>query len=172
MLFCFFPFVSCNHSTSSHPNISIVKKPEAINNIRKDSFAAPKVIRVTARNQPKVIKAGKPIIKIDSSNGGAPFFTNYGTEQGLALSSVRCSASDKAGNLWFGTIGGGVSKYDGKSFTSYTIAQGLVGNVVFSIIEDKEDNLWFGTINQVLPGEDNNITIDFVAIEPALQKQV
>ncbi|MBD0349889.1 MAG: hypothetical protein ICV65_01915, partial [Flavisolibacter sp.] len=104
---------------------------------------------ITVSNQPKVIKAGKPVIKIDSSNGGAPFFTNYTTEQGLPLNSVFCSATDKAGNLWFGTIGGGVSKYDGKSFTNYTIAQGLVGNVVFSMIEDKEGNLWFATSSGV-----------------------
>jgi hypothetical protein len=45
---------------------------------------------------------------------------------------VPLQRTDKAGNLWFGTIGrGGVSKYDGKSFTNYTVAQGLVGNVVF-----------------------------------------
>jgi len=146
---CFFAFSSSNHQTSLHPHKDTVKKPRVINDIRKDGFAAPKVIPITVHNQPKVIKAGRPVIKIDSSNGGVPFFTNYGTEEGLPLSSVRCSATDKAGNLWFGTIGGGVSKYDGKSFTNYTIAQGLVGNVVFSIIEDKEDNLWFGTSSGV-----------------------
>src|SRR5439155_25679457 len=91
----------------------------------------------------------KPIIKIDSSNGGAPFFTNFSIEQGLAINSVQCSTTDKDGNLWFGTIGGGVSKYDGKSFTNYTIAQGLVGNVVFSMMEDNECNLWFGTTSGV-----------------------
>ncbi|MEO5999032.1 MAG: two-component regulator propeller domain-containing protein, partial [Chitinophagaceae bacterium] len=145
----FFAFSSCNHQNSLHPQKDTVKKPQAINDSRKDSFAAPTVIHITVHNQPKVIKAGKPIIRIDSSNGGSPFFTNYGTEEGLPLSSVHCSATDKAGNLWFGTIGGGVSKYDGKSFTNYTIAQGLVGNVVFSIIEDKGGNLWFGTSSGV-----------------------
>ncbi len=144
-----FAFISCNHQTSSHPQTNIVKKPQVINDIRKDSFAAPKVIPITVHNQPKVIKAGKPVIRIDSSHGGAPFFTNYSTEQGLPLNSVRCSATDKAGNLWFGTIGGGVSKYDGKSFTNYTLAHGLVGNVVFSITEDQEGNLWFGTSSGV-----------------------
>ncbi|MEJ7738002.1 MAG: two-component regulator propeller domain-containing protein [Chitinophagaceae bacterium] len=116
-----------------------------MNNIKKDSFAAPTITHITALNQPKKVKAGKPIVEIDSSNGGAPFFTNYSTEQGLPLNSVFCSATDKAGNLWFGTTGGGVSKYDGKSFTNYTIAQGLAGNVVRYITEDKDSNLWFGT---------------------------
>ena len=36
-------------------------------------------------------------------------------------SSVYCSLEDKAGNLWFGTTGEGVYRYDGKLFTQYTI---------------------------------------------------
>ena len=52
---------------------------------------------------------------------------------------------DKSGNLWFGTWGGGLSKFDGKSFTHYTEKEGLSDNVVWSILEDKEGNLWFGT---------------------------
>ena len=76
---------------------------------------------------------------------GTPNFTNYGTEQGLALSSVRCGYVDKSGNLWFGTYGGGVSCYNGKSFVNFTSKDGLAHNVVFSILQDKIGNLWFGT---------------------------
>jgi ligand-binding sensor domain-containing protein/signal transduction histidine kinase len=108
-------------------------------------LVSPTVIYLTSLNRPRVVKAGKPFIRIDSSNGCTPFFTNYSTEQGLVQSSVLCSARDKAGNLWFGMAGSGVCRYDGKSFTNYTIAQGLASNVVFAVIEDKEGNLWFGT---------------------------
>jgi len=76
---------------------------------------------------------------------GLTLFTNYNTEQGLALNSIACGYTDKNGNLWFGTLGGGVSRYDGKSFTNFTSAQGLANNIVYSIIEDKTGNLWFGT---------------------------
>ena len=108
-------------------------------------LVSPKVIDITTLNQAKVIKAGKLFGKIDSSNGCTPFFANYGIDQGLAQSSVLCGVSDKTGNLWFGTAGRGVCRYDGKSFTNYTIAQGLASNVVFAVTEDKEGNLWFGT---------------------------
>ena len=77
---------------------------------------------------------------------GIPHFTTYNTEQGLALSSVRCSYQDRTGNLWFGTEGGGVSRYDGKSFTNFTTTQGLSSNVIKSIMEDKWGNIWFGTV--------------------------
>ena len=52
---------------------------------------------------------------------------------------------DKAGNIWFSTIGEGVSKYDGSSFTNYTTAQGLASNSISCIIQDRKGNLWFGT---------------------------
>ncbi|HXB12644.1 MAG TPA: two-component regulator propeller domain-containing protein [Bacteroidia bacterium] len=70
---------------------------------------------------------------------------DYTTDQGLALDAVASSCVDHFGNLWFGTVGGGVSRYDGKSFTTFTTAQGLGNNRVFSILEDKKGNLWFGT---------------------------
>ena len=149
ILLCSLIFISCNNQTSSHACNVTAKKLQPTNNVRKNSFATPKVTRVSARNQPKVIKAGKPVIKIYSSGVGIPFFTNYSTEQGLPVNNIICSATDKAGNLWFGTGGGGVSKYDGKSFTNYTMTQGLAGNVVFFIIEDKEGNIWFGTTSGV-----------------------
>ena len=70
--------------------------------------------------------------------------STYSSEQGLygLVSKIMC---DKKGNIWFGTDGGGVIRYDGKSFTTFTTAQGLGANTVRSIVEDKKGNLWFGT---------------------------
>ena len=76
---------------------------------------------------------------------GAGFFTTYNTDNGLALDAVLCSTQDENGNLWFGTAGGGVSRYDGKYFVNYTSAQGLAYNTVNCIAIDKQGNLWFGT---------------------------
>ena len=70
---------------------------------------------------------------------------NYTTDDGLALDAIAASIMDKKGNLWFGTYGGGVSRYDGKSFTNFTTSHGLVNNFVYSIVEDKKGNLWFGS---------------------------
>ncbi|MFK7787695.1 MAG: IS3 family transposase [Crocinitomicaceae bacterium] len=52
---------------------------------------------------------------------------------------------DKSGNVWFGTDGQGVSKYDGTSFTHLTQNEGLSNNFIWSILEDRNGNLWFGT---------------------------
>ena len=52
---------------------------------------------------------------------------------------------DQSGNLWFGTYGGGVTKYNGSSFTHFTEKEGLSNNVVWSILEDKQSNVWAST---------------------------
>ena len=61
--------------------------------------------------------------------------------------NVHCSLQDKAGNLWFGTTGDGVYKYDGKSFTQFTAKNGLNSNSVNHMLEDKDGKIWIGTWN-------------------------
>ncbi len=82
-------------------------------------------------------------LKLEAKGKG--FFTTYNTDNGLALDQIYCSYKDRTGNLWFGTNGGGASKYDGNKFTNYTTTHGLANNVIWSILEDKTGNLWFGT---------------------------
>lgn len=59
--------------------------------------------------------------------------------------NVHCSLQDKASNLWFGTTGDGIYKYDGKLFTQFTATNGLPGNMVNYILEDKDGKIWIGT---------------------------
>jgi len=59
--------------------------------------------------------------------------------------NLACGLMDKAGNLWFGTSGEGVYRYDGKLFTNFTTKDGLNSNVVHAVLEDKTGNIWFGT---------------------------
>jgi ligand-binding sensor domain-containing protein/signal transduction histidine kinase len=142
---CFFILLSCNQEVSPEANNNTSKKVQVFNAAKNKNFIPPRVTYITSANQPKVIKAGKPVVKADPSNGGVPFFTDYGIEEGLPVNNIICSATDKMGNLWFGTGGGGASRYDGKSFTNYSMAQGLAGNIVFCIMEDKAGNIWMGT---------------------------
>lgn len=77
--------------------------------------------------------------------GGISQFRTYSTDDGLALDGINSAILDSRGHLWFGTNGGGVSRYDGTDFTNYTIAQGLVNNTIRSIYEDSKGNIWMGT---------------------------
>ena len=58
---------------------------------------------------------------------------------------VISSAIDADGIKWFGTWGGGLSRFDGKTFKNYTTADGLAGNIVNAIEIDKQGVMWIGT---------------------------
>jgi hypothetical protein len=127
------------------PGPLIVAVPVTYNNNQKEQ----------AINDAKAQRSSPPLIHsfldtlthlpVEADAQGKGFFTTYNTDNGLALDQVYSGYKDGHGNLWFGTNGGGVSKYDGKDFINYTTAQGLANNVVWSIVEDKSGNLWFGT---------------------------
>jgi ligand-binding sensor domain-containing protein len=55
-------------------------------------------------------------------------------------------AIDREGSKWFGTWGGGASRFDGTGWRSYTTDDGLAGNIVYAIAVDPADGaIWFGT---------------------------
>lgn len=58
--------------------------------------------------------------------------------------NVHCGLQDRAGNMWFGTTGLGVYRYDGKTFTNFTAKDGLPGNNIYTMLEDRDGNIWFG----------------------------
>jgi signal transduction histidine kinase/ligand-binding sensor domain-containing protein len=78
-------------------------------------------------------------------DGGVSHFSTFTTDDGLALDNITSSILDSSGNLWFGTWGGGISKFDGTSFTSFTTAHGLSNNLVHCLAEDANGNIWIGT---------------------------
>ena len=58
---------------------------------------------------------------------------------------VRRIFQDKNGNLWFGTNGDGVIRYDGDALKYFSIDEGFGGVAVRGIVGDKAGNVWFGT---------------------------
>jgi ligand-binding sensor domain-containing protein len=101
-------------------------------------------IFITACNGQTKTNTSKATIDNQSTNKKQTTKLIKTQSSGLA-DNVHCGLQDKAGNLWFGTTGGGVYKYDGKTFTQFTIADGLNSNTVWSMLEDKEGNIWIGT---------------------------
>ena len=59
--------------------------------------------------------------------------------------TIHCGLVDQQGNIWFGTTGEGVFRYDGKLFTQFTMKDGLSSNCIWSIMEDRSGTIWFGT---------------------------
>jgi len=78
--------------------------------------------------------------------GAAVRRTKFTKEQGLPNNIVLGMLEDRNGNMWFGTDGGGLGRFDGRSFTTWTSDDGLPNNVVWSIVEDSVGNIWCSTL--------------------------
>jgi len=89
---------------------------------------------------PNTSKAGPTVIKKFKAVGVAPDFDTT-----LVSQYIRSIFQDSKGNLWFGTIGEGVVRYDVKTLTYFSHPDGFINNTVYAINEDKYGNLWFGT---------------------------
>jgi ligand-binding sensor domain-containing protein len=57
--------------------------------------------------------------------------------------AVKVDRRDNA--VWFGTWGGGASRFDGRSWTSLGRKDGLAGDIVYAIEQAEDGTLWFGT---------------------------
>jgi ligand-binding sensor domain-containing protein/serine phosphatase RsbU (regulator of sigma subunit) len=138
-------------NTNVHPFVNptaIVPGGPSILMPGKDTLILPKVIPIKENELvkkrvgvPEEIIAKDPITKDQNPSN----FSTYGKLQGLKHGTINCLLEDNKGNIWLGTQGAGVSKYDGKTFTHYTTLEGLCSNAINSIFEDKAGNLWFAS---------------------------
>ena len=72
-------------------------------------------------------------------------YIQYTVTDGLPSSVLYSVAVDKSGNVWVGSYGFGVGRFDGANWKIYTVADGLVDNAVRAIAVDANGNIWFAT---------------------------
>lgn len=88
------------------------------------------------------VKSDSPKTETVKTIENSKLVRSQGTDE---YANVHCSVEDKEGNLWFGTTGEGLYKYDGKAFTNFLHKDGVEGNNVWCAYQDKSGKLWFGT---------------------------
>jgi ligand-binding sensor domain-containing protein len=116
----------------------------------KTELPPPKDKANTSKPSPEVIGTPPPLVSHpDSVNELAEEL-----EEALANNHpsllvgqiIRSIFQDSKGNLWFGTLGDGIARFDGKTLKYYSKSEFFQGdNNVHAIAEDKNGNMWFGT---------------------------
>lgn len=66
-------------------------------------------------------------------------------ENGLPTNNINKIYEDKLGNIWIGTMGGGLVKYANKAFLYYNNIKGLNSPSIFSITKDDDDHVWIAS---------------------------
>jgi ligand-binding sensor domain-containing protein/serine phosphatase RsbU (regulator of sigma subunit) len=135
--------------TPGFNNIHPVGQLKVVEDVRGTQLVSDSIRPKTVKASPRIVPCLAPKTTVALSPAmreqnpiGLKFFD---IAQGLSSSYISCMMQDANGNLWFGTKGGGICKYDGTDFMNYTEKQGLPNNFVVCMTEDKNGNLWFGT---------------------------
>ncbi|MBI2214253.1 MAG: response regulator [Acidobacteria bacterium] len=71
----------------------------------------------------------------------------YPAGKGLPTYAVRAIVEDRQGILYFGSRGGGVTRFDGKTFTQFTKGATLPGADVYALMIDSRGELVVGTVD-------------------------
>ena len=85
------------------------------------------------------------ILFLKNSNAQNFYHRIFTVQDGLSQSSIFSLCQVKNGDLWIGTVGGGINIYNGVSFKTISKEEGLAGTIVYNIFEDKDGNVWVGT---------------------------
>ena len=89
------------------------------------------------------IGTAKGLFSLDLSSREVRRFT---AEQfGLSANGILALTVDSQGNIWMGTSGGGVLRYDGQTFQSIRLGPSALENKVEAVLCDRRGRLWFGT---------------------------
>jgi ligand-binding sensor domain-containing protein/class 3 adenylate cyclase len=68
----------------------------------------------------------------------------FDTSDGLSGLFIASAFEDSQGRLWFGTLGGGLVKYEQGKFTTY-FGEDIAHSNIRAIYEDSKHRLWLGT---------------------------
>ncbi len=75
---------------------------------------------------------------------------SFSTADGLSSDVVQALADDAEGNLWVGTVGGGLNRWRDDQFTVYRKADGLPSDEISALLADGDGALWIGTFGSGL----------------------
>ncbi len=97
----------------------------------------------------RLFKDNKGAIWVGSIQGVTKVENNRETlitkNNGLCNTVIDAIMQDNEGNMWFGSYGGGLSRYRNNLFVNISEQQGLAHNDVMSFLKDKKNNLWIAT---------------------------
>src|SRR5688572_11478953 len=79
------------------------------------------------------------------SNAQQYNFKDFTINDGVPESRINTIGEDQRGNLWIGTSGNGLLKFDGYTFVNFSTEDGLISDVIYSVYEDNKGLIWLGT---------------------------
>jgi hypothetical protein len=88
---------------------------------------------------------------------GVSFFS-LGLQEGFQSGPVQVLFGDSHGALWIGSVGGGLSCWQGGKLRTFTVRDGLPSDSITALAEDSSGRLWVGTQAGLVVLQDGRLT--------------
>ncbi len=104
----------------------VVKVPDTLTVLTPGENGVPLPEKVPARGKvvPAIYPPPVPALPLQKKDNAVTKIRYLDVDQGMSAAGVWSMMEDSRGNFWFGTIGGGASRYGGSDFTHYTMEEG------------------------------------------------
>jgi ligand-binding sensor domain-containing protein/signal transduction histidine kinase len=86
---------------------------------------------------------------------GVSFFS-LGLQEGFQGGPVQILFGDSHGALWIGSVGGGLSCWQGGKLRKFTMSDGLPSDSITALAEDSDGRIWVGTQNGLVVWQDGH----------------
>lgn len=94
------------------------------------------------KNNLWIATSNRGVIQFNPDNGN---LISISESEGLCRNNIVSILEDDWGNTWFGSSGGGVSRYNGQLFVHYTNKNGLEGKNVYACYQTPDSAIWLGS---------------------------
>ncbi len=84
-------------------------------------------------------------------------FRSYSVANGLPFDFLTSVAQDQDGDLWIGTLGGGVIRFRNGLFTRLNTKRGLPHDLVYAVVALADRTVWMGTAAGLCRWQDGNL---------------
>jgi signal transduction histidine kinase/ligand-binding sensor domain-containing protein/CheY-like chemotaxis protein len=138
------------------PKVVPLKESPKIQTPGQYQWMVPQVIKANFSKLnaqlPEWVEMRDPLMKAEDPHSFS-FFTRA---QGMPHDDISTVVFDHLGNMWIGTYGAGIIRFDGQYFRNYTTEHGLTDNFILSLCFDSKGRLLIGTRMQGLLVYDGN----------------
>ena len=126
----------------------------------------------------QIIQDDRENIWMASDQGVIEYTTNgtkiYAEKEGLSNATTLSICSDYQGNIWIGSLNGGLNLFRGESFVNYTQTEGFLEKSISGIVQDKLGNYIVGTSKglYIYNRESNSKMIPFIVCPEMMNANV